>query len=57
MSLKKARGLRKLRKRVKNKEIVVLKIDKSGKMTTIKRELHETMGLERGKRDNPITRR
>ena len=39
LSPKEIRGLRKLRKRVQNKSIVVLKTDKSGKMTVMKREL------------------
>ena len=39
LTLKEMRGLKKLRKRVQNKSIVVLKTDKSGKLTTMKREL------------------
>ena len=54
---KEIRGLRKLRKRVQNKSIVVLKTDKSGKLTTMKRELYEKMGLDNCKKDKPISRK
>ena len=57
LSQKEMRGLRKLRKRVQNKSIVVLKTDKSGKLTIMKRELYEKMGLENCKNDRPIRRK
>ena len=50
------RGLRKLRKRVQNKSIVVLKTDKSGKLTTMKRDLYEKMGSEACKNDPKLSR-
>ena len=42
------RGLKKLRKRIDNKEIIVMKTDKSGKLTHMKREKY----LELGKKQN-----
>ena len=52
---KEVRGLRKLRKRVKNKSIVVLKTDKSGKLTVMERDIYEKMGLENAKKDQKIS--
>ena len=48
------RGLRKLRKRIKNKEIIAVKTDKSGKLTVIKRDLYEKIGEEKCKQDRVI---
>ena len=50
-----ARGLRKLRKRIKNKEILAVKTDKSGKITVIGRDLYEKLGKENCRQDRQIT--
>ena len=50
-------SLRKLQKRIRNKEIVVLKTDKSGKLTVMKRKEYEKMGLENSENDQKIDRK
>ena len=50
------RGLRKLKKRVKEKEILILKTDKSGKLMPINREFYEKMGREKCKEDQKLER-
>ena len=50
------RGLRKLKKRVKENEILILKTDKSGKIMPIKRELYEKLGKEKCKEDRKLDR-
>ena len=50
------RGLRKLRKRVQNNEILVLKTDKSGKLTVIDREQYTKMGIQKCSQDRKIDR-
>jgi len=54
LSRSEMRGLRKLRKRIKNKEILAIKTDKSGKLTVIKRDLYEKLGNEKCKQDRVI---
>ena len=56
LTMKEQRGLRKLRKRIANKEIVILKTDKSGKLTPMKRDLYEKMGSENCSNDEKIDR-
>ena len=48
-------GLRSLQKRMKNKEIVILKTDKSGKLVVTNREEYIKMGLEHTKKDEEVT--
>ena len=50
------RGLRKLKKRLDGKEIVVLKTDKSGKLTLMNREKYLELGKLKNKNDKQITR-
>ena len=50
------RGLRKLKKRIENHEILTLKTDKSGKMTVINRDEYEKMGKDSCKNDREINR-
>ena len=54
LSMSEIRGLRKLRKRIKNKEIIAVKTDKSGKLTVMKRDLYEKLGEEKCKQDRII---
>ena len=53
--MKEMRGLRKLRKRIKNKEIVAVKTDKSGKITVMNRDLYEKLGNEKCRQDREIS--
>ena len=55
LTMKELRGLRKLRKRIKNKEILAVKTDKSGKLTVIRRDLYETLGKEKCRQDRQIS--
>ena len=50
------KGLRKLKKRILNHEILVLKTNKSGKLTVINREKYKKKGMENCKRDREIGR-
>ena len=50
------RGLRKLKKRISNEEIIILKTDKSGKLAVMKRENYLKMGLEKCRDDKLIDR-
>ena len=50
------KGLRKLKKRIRNREIVILKTDKSGKLAPMSREKYEKMGKEKVKNDEKIDR-
>ena len=50
-------GLRRLQKRIKEKQVVILKTDKSGKMCLVTREEYEKMGLEHTRKDQEIDRR
>ena len=50
-------GLKSLQKRIKNKEIVILKTDKSGKLCVATREEYERMGHEHTKKDVEIGRK
>ena len=50
-------GLRRLQKRIREKEVVILKTDKSGKMCLVTREEYEKMGLEHTKKDAHIDRK
>ena len=50
------RGLRKLKKRVANKEIVILKTDKSGKLIPMKRDIYEKLGGDKCKLDRKLDR-
>ena len=50
------RGLRELRKRIKNHEILILKTDKSGKLTVITRDEYLKMGLEKCSNDERTDR-
>ena len=54
--MKEKKGLNKLRKRIKENEIVVLKTDKSGKLTVIDREEYLKLGIQSNKEDKEITR-
>ena len=47
-------GLRRLQKRIREKDVVILKTDKSGKMCLVTREEYEKMGLEHTKKDAHI---
>ena len=49
-------GLKKIRKRVKDGEILVLKTDKSGKLAVIKRDNYLKMGLQKCMKDRKIDR-
>ena len=51
------KGLTKLRKRIAEKAIVVLKTDKSGKLTVIERDKYEKLGKDKNKTDEIIDRR
>ena len=57
LTKKELRGLRKLNKIIRNKEIVILKTDKSGKMTPMKRDNYEKMGKDKIKNDEKIGRK
>ena len=50
------RGLRKLQKRIKNHEILVLKTDKLGKLAVINRYQYLEMGLKKCTLDKKIDR-
>ena len=50
------RGLRKLRKRIANHEILVLKTDKSGKLAVINRDYYTKLGLDKCREDRRIDR-
>ena len=51
------RGLKKLKTRIKDNELIVLKTDKSGKLTLIKREQYLKIGENMNKQDRMITRK
>ena len=51
------RGLAKLRKRVSNGSIVVLKTDKSGKLTVMGKDEYEKLGVDKNRNDRIIDRR
>ena len=48
--------MKKLRQRIKNKEIIVLKTDKSGKITIVDRESYLAMGRKLNGEDRKIDR-
>ena len=50
-------GLRRLQKRIKEKEVVILKTDKSGKLCLATREEYERMGAEHTGKDAEIDRK
>ena len=50
-------GLKSLQKRMKEKEIIILKTDKSGKMCVTTREEYEKMGHKHTKKDEKIDRK
>ena len=50
-------GLRRLQKRIKEKQIVILKTDKSGKMCLVTMEEYKLMGMEHTNKDEEIDRR
>ena len=50
-------GLQKLQKRIKNKEIVILKTDKSSKLCVVSREEYIRMGEEHTRKDEEIGRK
>ena len=56
LTLVEERGLRKLKKRVRNKEIVVLKTDKSGKLVVANKEKYLKMGMSKIKEDRELKR-
>ena len=56
LTVKEKRGLKKLRKRIQENELVVLKTDKSGKLTVMKREDYYKLGIEDSKGDIEICR-
>ena len=49
-------GLRRLQKRIREKEVVILKTDKSGRLCLVTREEYERMGLEHTSKDTKIDR-
>ena len=49
-------GLRKIQKRINNHEIVVLKTDKSGKLTVMNRDEYQKIGIEKCRDDKMIDR-
>ena len=49
------RGLRKLKKRVKNGEIIILQTDKSGKFCVTDIETYRRMGREHAKNDEEVS--
>ena len=49
-------GLKRLQKRIKEKEVVILKTDKSGKMCLVTTEEYKRMGLEHTSKDQEIDR-
>ena len=51
------RGLIKLRKRIKDEEIVILRTDKSGKLTAMKKEEYLKMGRSKIEKDKKMTRK
>ena len=57
LSKSELKGLTKLRKRIAEKAIVVLKTDKSGKLTVIERDKYEKLGKDKNKTDEIIDRR
>ena len=50
-------GLKRLQKRIKEKQIVIVKTDKSGKLCVVTREEYERMGMEHTKKDTEIGRK
>ena len=50
-------GLKRLQKRIKENEIVIVKTDKSGKLCLITREEYEKMGAEHTRKDMKIDRK
>ena len=56
LSIQEKRGLKKIRQRIKEKEVVVLKTDKSGKMTIADRESYLEMGRKLNGADRKIER-
>ena len=48
--------MRSLRQRIKNKEVIVLKTDKSGKLTLVDRESYLAMGKKLNGEDRKIER-
>ena len=57
LTRKELRGLRKLKKRIRNKEIIILKTDKSGKLTPINRDNYEKIGKSKIIKDEKIGRK
>ena len=51
------RGLTKLRKRISDGGIVVLKTDKSGKLTVMNKDEYEKLGIDKNKQDRIIDRK
>ena len=51
------RGLAKIRKKIQEGDILAVKTDKSGKLTVMKRESYEKLGIEQNKNDRVIDRR
>ena len=56
LSKKEKKGLKKLKQRIKDGEIIVLKTDKSGKLTVINREEYLKLGRDMIKEDKRIKR-
>ena len=56
LSRNEQRGLRKLQKRIANHEIIILKTDKSGKLTVIDRDEYLKMGILKCKEDREVYR-
>ena len=50
------RGLKKLKKRIANDEIVLVKTDKSGKMSIMEKDKYLSMGLKGNSMDKPLSR-
>ena len=56
LNRKQNRGLRKLKQRIKDNELVILKTDKSGKLIAMKREDYEKLGKDKCRQDKKIKR-
>lgn len=56
LSHRERKGLRKLRKRIKKDEIVILKSDKSGRLIAMKKDDYLRMGLKKNGNDKSLTR-
>ena len=56
LSIKEQKGLRKLQKKIKDGSLVILKTDKSGKLTAMEKTKYEKLGLEKNRGDKVLDR-